>query len=473
MRFCEECGAQLEDSAKFCEECGAQQEPVIIEDVQIQEIVSEAGAEDSISKTTEYGYCEECGARIKLSDAFCEACGTEIHSEEPVTAVAEEQSKAPGVHAFEKKSEEKTSEQARRFASVPKKKGKSVLRIAVFCVAILLVVAGGYLLGRNKQNQKEETITDQFSQSSKPEEVVTDIEPVVASAEITFVPLAKEDGKSIFDGYRKSEYFGYTKTIDSPDGLLLKLEYIGTQSLKPRLYLSRGEYYVECIAFDDMNLSICYPECVLYGEKPVEGNEIRIKGINDMISTYVYWAYHENGKTTVYYDGLIDRRYRDEIYEYGRYLDNSLKDFESAPDGGILREVVYSGDDEAVFSFGLTYNHEQNLTRMELYNYAQDVYLCGYVNKPIYYNQDMVYYLKPVWQDDMVYWDEIPYEIIDENLRIDLSPYDIFCEVKITVTEESISICWSAHENGAEYIYYNDCIEAKKVQRRAYVEKLQ
>ena len=37
MRFCEECGAQLEDDAKFCEECGAEQESLTIEAVQVQE----------------------------------------------------------------------------------------------------------------------------------------------------------------------------------------------------------------------------------------------------------------------------------------------------------------------------------------------------------------------------------------------------------------------------------------------------
>ena len=28
MRFCEECGAPLEDDAKFCEECGTPVEPL-------------------------------------------------------------------------------------------------------------------------------------------------------------------------------------------------------------------------------------------------------------------------------------------------------------------------------------------------------------------------------------------------------------------------------------------------------------
>ena len=85
MRFCEECGAQLEDGAKFCEECGAEQEEIVVASVQGQAPAMAAEAEDSIGETSDYGFCEECGAKIRLTDAFCEACGTAIEQQEKDT----------------------------------------------------------------------------------------------------------------------------------------------------------------------------------------------------------------------------------------------------------------------------------------------------------------------------------------------------------------------------------------------------
>lgn len=43
MKFCEECGAQLEDDAIFCEECGTPVEE--IESIQTSEVVPEIATE--------------------------------------------------------------------------------------------------------------------------------------------------------------------------------------------------------------------------------------------------------------------------------------------------------------------------------------------------------------------------------------------------------------------------------------------
>ena len=81
MRFCEECGAQLEDGAKFCEECGT--EVVFFE----EENEVSVGAEETAEPVALF--CEECGAKLEPGVRFCEECGTpvggtvEVVEEEP------------------------------------------------------------------------------------------------------------------------------------------------------------------------------------------------------------------------------------------------------------------------------------------------------------------------------------------------------------------------------------------------------
>ena len=52
MKYCENCGAELEDNQLYCPECGIKQE-----------------------ETTEGRYCEECGAPLEKGDTFCTNCG--------------------------------------------------------------------------------------------------------------------------------------------------------------------------------------------------------------------------------------------------------------------------------------------------------------------------------------------------------------------------------------------------------------
>lgn len=55
MRYCENCGAALQDSAKFCSSCGSSCE--IVE------------AEKKVK------FCEICGAKLESDDLFCPECG--------------------------------------------------------------------------------------------------------------------------------------------------------------------------------------------------------------------------------------------------------------------------------------------------------------------------------------------------------------------------------------------------------------
>lgn len=478
MKFCEECGAQLEDDALFCEECGAEQEPLAVEPVQEPEVAVPC---DSVAEeTTEYGFCEECGSKIKLTDAFCESCGTAIVRDEPVEEtpkpVVEEPRNEKPVIQTEPTEVRKSEDEVRKSEDKVKPKKKTpVLWIVLAIVGMSVFAAGGYLLGSGKIGAfLHETTDGNKVQSDTVPSVtedsgITDSVPETAvTVTPTEVPAASAQGKSIFAGFREIELMGLTKQLKASDGLNIVMEDLHTAA-RPRISMSYGEHYFEFDVMFTDDAWVYYPECVMNGASPESGDEVRIYGLHDgNHKVKVYWANHDDGKTTVYYDGEVSAKKLKAFYHYGRYLNNSLKYFPSTDQLGKMQEVVYTGDDNERFTFGLTYDCVDKIDRIELYNYEQEAYLCAYVNGPLYYLQDTVYYLIPVQQGDTVYWEEIVHDGISSS---DLESYGIYCIVKIHVDEEGISMYWYANQYGEETIYYDAYIPSKYISRMAYVRK--
>lgn len=503
MRFCEECGARLEDDAKFCEECGAEQEPFVEVEISV-----------TANEDSEYGFCEECGARIKFTDKFCEGCGTVIGQQESVTQIEEAQKEAVPKSADIKQDANVfvpiKSEPAPAISEINasqnsgRKKGVRFLWIPVAMLVLVAVMAGGYFIGqRNGNNQnvvqsannngneviesnsedKEDVVEDE-NKGQQPNESVVPTSESVITPTVAVTPTEKPEspaGKPIFMGYRAVDYIGCVVTIETPDGLELVIDTISATA-----YISDGEHYLEFAYVKKYNsgANIYYPEEVVSAMAPIDGDEVIIcleeNGVN------VRWVYHYNGQTDVYYDGWVSKDYIDCIGKYARYLSNSLKyygsiatgdnkynpgkqPFEKITDGKML-EVEYSGDDKEKLALGLTYNHELDILRMEFYDYEQDAYLCGYAEGQMYYEEDAIYYLQPIYAEAGIYWEEIPYTVENGAKKYDLTGYDIYCEVRMKVFEEGISLYWSVHEDGTERIYYDDFFEVRYMQRKAYIQ---
>lgn len=424
MRFCEECGTQLEDDVRFCEECGAEQEPIVQASKEIPP---------------------------------------------PENSVVE-----PGVPV-------------NVVSNTPERNRKSTfLLVPVFIVLVIAVMAGGYLIGQNSTKPMQGLMNDNkntenssntavpTSQVSNPGATPTQI-PVATVTPIV-VPGNNLAEKSIFEGYREVEYLGSYITVESPDGLYLLLDNMAKPM--PKGYVSDGVHDLE---FDFWESVICYPEDYRNsGEVPDEGEAIQVEILDGEI--YVCWSYYRNGQQAeIYYDGWIAPEYVVCTGKYRRYYENSLKYFKT-PDNilsnnpfkmvmdGEIVETSYSGDDKEKIALGLVYNQELDILRMELYDYEQDAYMCGYAEGTIHYETDMAYYLEPVYQDDGVYWEEIPYTVTDGEKQCDLSQYNIFCEVHLNASEEGISLRWSVHEDGVERVFYDDVFSSKHMQRETYVK---
>ena len=195
MRFCEECGAQLEDDAKFCEECGAEQESLTIEAVQVQESIKAAEQEIIIENDSEYGFCEECGAKIKLTEKFCEECGTAIEQIKSITsniAVQGMTGGQPNLVEPEKVAPVQVEEVPKQITAeneklnTPiRKKGVSAIWVAIIIVVILAGIAGGYFISKNSDKEQKTTqIVDNKNNNDNITQSVTPTSELVASGSV-------------------------------------------------------------------------------------------------------------------------------------------------------------------------------------------------------------------------------------------------------------------------------------------------
>ena len=89
MRSCPNCGNQVSDTAVFCDQCGTKlpaEEPVVEEAVVEQVVVEEpaGGLPEGIV------ICPACGAENVPGEIFCDVCGQELETPQPVQAAVEE-----------------------------------------------------------------------------------------------------------------------------------------------------------------------------------------------------------------------------------------------------------------------------------------------------------------------------------------------------------------------------------------------
>ena len=212
MRFCEECGAVLEDGAKFCEECGAVVEPIPDENIEKEE-------------------------NVKVEETLVEL---EIKPE-PVKEVKPEQK--PQI-AYEEKSVSKKAEPGKE-TNKESETGKQVANQAstnkmligglVAIIAILLIVVG-ILLGKGMSNNKS-TGTDEQAKVTSNQEAQTneskDLAQVTESnSEVQSTASAEDAGQTTAQqgntnqsqstnsskylfGDKKFGYFHATKYSDS------------------------------------------------------------------------------------------------------------------------------------------------------------------------------------------------------------------------------------------------------------------
>lgn len=144
MKYCENCGTQIEGCDEFCTECGFKQEEQ---------------QEDSANK-----FCEECGEEIEKGDSFCSNCGDIINNYADEKSYVNEEN-ADGL-------------------KIPSVAGINIIKIVfviILAIAIVSLCVFGYFYfnGKNVNNNDiaiepiTEPITSTTTEESVKEESVT------------------------------------------------------------------------------------------------------------------------------------------------------------------------------------------------------------------------------------------------------------------------------------------------------------
>lgn len=195
MKYCENCGAELEDSAVFCEECGAKVETVpqekAVDSEQSKEAEKQDNAEidDAVIDTSN----KPVGKELEDDAMFCEECGAKV--------------------------EKKTIEQPTQTLNKSNRKRNKLVPILCTIIGILVVVIVIILLygiNKIKKNNDTDTQTNLSSDITEQTEFHSDI-TVPATESITEKQTElKFDAKTLNNKSWNSKFItknGYTYCV--------------------------------------------------------------------------------------------------------------------------------------------------------------------------------------------------------------------------------------------------------------------
>lgn len=185
MKFCEECGAQLEDDVLFCDECGTP----VSQDVEDAVVIAVPPVTAESNDTPNVRFCEECGAQLAEDEMFCSECGTSVDiSAEDVVVV-------PPVINAEVKPQEERQEEPQEISQIKKKfNPKLFIGIGAGVVVVALIVAVVILAAKlvQKDNEGMSLVGDDETTTYEVAENETTTEDVTTEVVTTEVVTTEE-----------------------------------------------------------------------------------------------------------------------------------------------------------------------------------------------------------------------------------------------------------------------------------------
>lgn len=475
MRFCEECGAQLEDDVRFCEECGAEQEPIIVE--QESEIVTEETVIESENNNVLNRSSAVMGQVSQVSQ--------ESHIQENNVVTDKTNEKHPEIKA--------------------RKKGKWKLAIAVICVLLLAGMAG-FLFGKyNSVGQNvsqtdgkgDDTISAETTLASKPTSALKPTatptpgltatsmpKPTATATPIqkptaTAMPIPKPTATptpiiSVFEGFLLGERESSVWQIETSDGIHLTLN----DDPMAHIGIIWDEEHSFEFPFDEITVGSTDAERIytFYGAEGCvnRGNghydELQLSFTDESVS--IYWAYHFGQTVEVYYDNVVGMEYATCTSDYVSYGKRAMEvsdataathksdDLFEYGENGELKYVDLYADLEDEISISLSYNAEIGISVIDLYEYSESVHMSGVVTSGICYGTAACYYIVPRFAEEPNFWGE-PLQ--------DLSEYDTYYEVKLNVSEEGIQLRWTLCEDDVKKVLYDGMMDVELIERRVKI----
>ena len=436
MRFCEECGAQLEDGVKFCEECGAEVEELVIDEVPVEKT--------DIEETVE--------------------------AENMVQPAVQKEKTVP-------KAESKPVKSGK-----PMKKGLlfgiiGAVLVVILAVVLIIVLGGEKEDDSGSQKEKDKQVEEDISEKDAEEKQDADDEENKDNPTGDSTVEEQEEKVSIFDVGFGGEFSGGTYAVETDDGFGMEL-YFSPMASYAFIHTADWKYS----ASFDLEQEICfdteyttyYSGVDEYGDDYT--HELTFTVQKDGI--WIYWYFYGyRANHFPIFDGFVSS---DNItctssyteYEWGLNAIHEAKvpltDRDSKyilkqiDDGELLYIQFYSGFYEGN---ELAITNWMDDTQISIYN--ENYYGVSFeADAPIYYGEEFIYMFEEVGGPYEAYHQELEHTIQANGKKVyDTTKYDDYTEVRILVNEDGIDVYWCGHsKNGAE-VYLDNLFEAECVER--------
>lgn len=433
MRFCEECGAQLEDGVKFCEECGAEVEELVIDEVPVEKT--------DIEETVE--------------------------AENMVQPAVQKEKAVPKAESKPEKS------------GKPMKKGLlfgiiGAVLVVILAVVLILVLGGEKKDDSRSKKEKDKQVEEDISEKDAEDEENKDNSTGDSAVE------KQEEKVSIFDVGFGGEFSGGTYSVECDDGFGMWLNYSPMGSSG---YIHDADW--SSYAYFDLYEDICFDtEYSFFSEGTNAYGVWYMHTITFTVQRdgiWLYWYYYQaNQIEGVLYDGFISSENitcSSNYVEYESSLEanqrntTSLSDKDSKYvfrriDGGEIQSVGYaSGYWEDEYIALTKYFDEENTTYVSVQNKDWD-YVYFETNEPIYYGEEFVFMGECFEGPEDYYWEELDYTTQSNGEKVyDTSKYDEYTEVRILVNDAGIDVYWCDHSKSGTTVRYDGLFEAEWVER--------
>lgn len=439
MRFCEECGAQLEDGVKFCEECGAEVEELVIDEVPVEKT--------DIEETVE--------AENMVQPA--------VQKEKPVP-----------------KAESKPVKSGK-----PMKKGLlfgiiGAVLVVVLAVVLVIVLGGEKADDSGSKKEKDKQVEEDISEKDAEEKQDADDEENKDNPTGDSAVEEQEEKVSIFDVGFGGEFSGGMYSVECDDGFGMWLNY---SPMASGGYIHSGDWYN--YASFDLYEEICFDKeysAYSYGVDEygdTYSHEITYTVQEDGI--WIYWCYHGyRGYDMVFFDGFVSAEnitctssYTE--YEWGLKAISGPKNSIADRDSRYIFKRIAGGETTGVSYYGIDGDNSISLEQWE--GYGSPYYISIYnedwswinlgMDEPIYYDEEFVYLCEWIYEPESEgYCVELDYTTQPNGEKVyDTSKYDAYTEVRILVNEEGIDVYWCDHSKSGITVRYDGLFEAEWIER--------
>lgn len=425
MKFCEDCGAQLDDDALFCEECGWKTEPPV------PEVPVKAETTGNIQ------YLIILIVLYLLAGSAGFLLGYYMNDGRKADTVIQGDSKVPVVT------------ESAIVPTIP----PTLTKAAEETTKPTVTVSPDIL--KKPTEKPEPTVSPTPIEKPEP----------TASPTPTPVPVSR----SVFDGFVLGECSAANWRLETPDGLVVN---ISNDPMAPIGIISfqnqRFEFGIDSLYIGDADEPLIYTYLGTEGySNPQAGyyDELQI-GFTDEYVT-IYWSYHAGQRIEVIYENVVSTAYascKGTYVSYGRQavemtetgIEKCESDnlFERVTDGEQVQAEIYADTQEDI-SISLSYNDMIDVSFIDLYLYDEFLYVSGLTYQDIRFDTDEVIYLVPQsWEGDML-----------GPPDKDLSEYDRYYVEKLHLSDDGLRLYWSFCESGIERVLYEGHIDVEWMER--------